>query len=50
MKPISIENTEKTTIHKPLLEMGMNSRNHDELTCPPPRPTPTMQRRTSNDV
>lgn len=35
------QNIEKITIQIPLFGAGTNSRNQDEYTGPPPRPTPT---------
>lgn len=45
-----VQNAEKITIQVPLLGVGMNSRNQDESTGPPPKPRPTKQRRIINDV
>lgn len=46
----TVQKAEKTTIQVPLLGAGMNSKNQDESTGPPPRPIPTKQRRTINEV
>lgn len=42
----SVQNDENTTIQVPLCGAGINSRNHDESTGPPPKPTPTKPRKT----
>lgn len=43
----SVQKDENTTIQVPLCGAGINSRNHDESTGPPPKPTPTKPRKTS---
>ena len=45
-----VQNAEKITIQVPLSGAGMNSKNQDASTGPPPNPTPTRQRRINRDV
>jgi hypothetical protein len=40
------QNAEKITIQVPLFGAGMNSRNQDARTGPPPSPTPTINLNT----
>jgi len=49
MVPI-VQNAEKITIQVPLLGAGTNSRNQDDNTGPPPKPTPTTERRAINNI
>ena len=44
------QKVEKITIQVPLFGVGTNSKNHDEYTCPPPKPKPTIQRRLNNQT
>lgn len=45
-----VQKAENTTIQVPLLGEGMNSRNQEESTGPPPKPTPTKPRRIISKV
>ncbi|KAJ0891913.1 hypothetical protein HanPSC8_Chr09g0359671 [Helianthus annuus] len=46
----TVQNVAKTTIQVPRFGVGTNSRNHDENTCPHPKPAPMKQRRINNKV
>lgn len=46
----SVQKDENTTIQVPLCGAGINSRNQDESTGPPPKPIPTIPRKMISTV